>query len=567
MTLTRSYNVGGAISAFDEIAIGESAVSGKPADITRITIEQLLEQIRYIQQYFNKDTLYEIKERLEAHIHDYDNPHGLTAKDLGLDAITELYNYWVSMGNTGTVDKFLSILFQDLKTGTVDDLSNGNPHDVYVTLSVLNKFLDIHNKDEDAHGGIFQMHFPGTPKSDMPVAELIASEWWNATEFGWSVVGNPETKISLLDSHGRLNTTLVSNLGTSIINGNYLIPVMGKSVTNLFAPSYPKANPIMEGVSRVSTVSIYKNESSQAIRVIEQSSTGEHYYVSHSCAIVDETYTISLYIIPHTNNPIRITDSQNENRGIILEDGKVTTFGDTLGIVFDDSSRSQFDYLRVGYTFQGTVGNISLKVSSIDDQGNVSYPGQNGTNLFTIDALQLEEGMFATPHIFNSTTGPMTRNGYGLKTYLPMIAYKGSFGLKGVFPTKDDSVVMSMGPLKISSEVSLDWYNPFNDMPPTEENKNTLISTLIFDEESAAFGLGLSWSKSRIRLTRCMEDVVVGDFTTMDTIVQTQSVQEVILGGMMVDNVLTSGSNFYVSSAYFYSTESSLKELHCISGV
>ncbi len=423
----------GTISGFSTITVGDDVIDNNNValDPVTLTLPEVLEQLRFIHTHFDPNKLYKLEQIMQGHIHDYTNPHKITAQTLGLDTFTDLYNLWVKEGWGEGVDNFKKVIFQELEIGTLNDILN-RTMDKLVTYDIADKYFEYHSEDPSAHTEMIQYHLPGTAKVDMPAYGLYGI--YGLQTDNWSVIGDPSTIVSSMNNTGYIDEYQSRALATDYSSGYAKIIACGVDITNMIAPSHPynQGAPIVGGLADTGKSIYADNKPNTALTFKDTPVVSEHSYTTKDISVeAGKTYTFSVYIAPY-QFPLSITDNQYiDTAGIRINSPiDILSLGvDNKEIYLQNFGYETTGYIRVGYTFKAmTTGPIHFIISALDPFGNKSFAG-SGKTWFTLDALQLEEYTTMSPHIRNMTNVPYTRKAYLATTRLTNMDFvTGTFG-------------------------------------------------------------------------------------------------------------------------------------------
>lgn len=128
-----------------------------------LTTDQIYNLLRSVSLALKQDHIQKLAHKLETHINTTDgNPHRLDWSHLYTNVIDELYKVWLNLGNTGSKDKFIGILFQYIEIASSEEVKQGVPNKL-VSAKDAKLIFDEHNENPDAHAPLMEALFGGEP--------------------------------------------------------------------------------------------------------------------------------------------------------------------------------------------------------------------------------------------------------------------------------------------------------------------------------------------------------------------------------------------------------------------
>lgn len=424
--------VRGTISGFTKITVGDDVVDADntPLDPVTLTFPEILEALKYIRAHFDPDRLYQLQNQIQEHVHDYNNPHQLTAETLGIDTYRDLFQLWVNEGWGTEEVLFKQFIFQEFQIGTLDDIDNWSL-DKLVTYDLAEHYFARHEADGTAHSEMIHYHLPGTAKADLPVHALYGEQGLQTND--WFVAGDFDAIITTTARTGRLEEYRSSSVPVDYSRGEGRIIACGVPVTNLYAPSHPFENGSnYYGCTYQAAKTIYADgRPNNAVSLSETGVEDVHGISLHPVTLVaGKKYTASFYISA-SKFPIECFDNQLNTRGVFLNSPSdvISRGADTVDIYLDNFGYENTGYVRVGYTLTATAdGPVRFGVRTRKN-GVAKYPGVPGEAMFTLDAAMIEDYDSMSPHIRNMTETPYTRGAFIVATRLSLDqTINGTFG-------------------------------------------------------------------------------------------------------------------------------------------
>ena len=134
-------------------------------------IQDILDLIHDLQVKAN--TVTPLRDHLNEHIADLNNPHNVTINLSELDFINTLYSFYTErFGITMSISDFGYALINVKRLATRSDVDNKTNQGSIINLDVANYVISEHNVSPEAHANLFRQKIPGIPLSNAPITSL-----------------------------------------------------------------------------------------------------------------------------------------------------------------------------------------------------------------------------------------------------------------------------------------------------------------------------------------------------------------------------------------------------------
>ena len=403
----------GSISGWDKITT-DNNVGNKPESDHDYTIVDLELMLRGIKKMFNPKYLDNIESIIYKHIEDKNNPHKTDLSKLHVDALQELYKIWLGEGYQGSRDTFLKILFQYVKIASVETALKGESYDEITSVKDVWEMLDQHNKDENAHTGLFSSIFPGSEINFDPTFSVKAYLGLPYSGYEYERSG----KMWVIGVDGYLKEVEEDEVGIDYSLGNATIPIFGENY-NLVTESEDFYNrrwyTCENGNIDVTDVFTGMREDESFVRVflekntIEASVHGVTYSRDDVETIDNEYYTVSCFVRPYGRNSVGISVDNNVVGSLYsfvqfdLENEKVF-YHKELENVIGEMYKLFNGWYRICMTFRAVDGGLKIrpKIYTLDIyDGDMTHSGKDGlgVGLFGLMVSQCEKVVPYIPSI------------------------------------------------------------------------------------------------------------------------------------------------------------------------
>ncbi len=390
----------GTITGFELITTNDLEENTTPQSEHEYTLEDLYLQLKKLRDYLDLDRLTYIEGLITRHIHDFNNPHLDDLSKLGTSVLQELYNLWLSEGNTGEREEFLRVLFQYVKIADVITSLEGKALDQVPSVKSAAAMISAHNTSADAHDALFQTLFPGEEVSMTPTFVIDA------------MVGLPrdmeivaDTSISFIDEHGRLKDAPAGVIPIDYQFGEPTFPLTGE-FTNEFLHTEAFDNPywICENAEvAIDNTRDNLRKIGPMFVLVEHSSENpiEHILKCDNGIEVEanKLYTISLFVSARERHSIGIripggfvgsypqVHFNLEEKAIFINANADKTK------LYGELHELHSGYYRVAVTFRpGSAGLVVPEIYVLDIyDGDSNYVGTDGYGI-GIDAIEFNEG-------------------------------------------------------------------------------------------------------------------------------------------------------------------------------
>lgn len=291
----------GILAGWDKITT-QQVDGATPTGDHQFTAADLLKVVKAFREEFSVARLDEIEELIRRHMARTDNPHKLDLTDLDTSVLQELYNLWLSLGNEGSREDFMKVIFQYVKIADIATTRQGTAYDEVVSAKGLNTVVNDHDTNPDAHEALWRKLFPGAMVRTSPSFALEA------------YIGLPEDAVVTRDSSlwvlsamGTMKKIPPHTLEADHSTGESSFPIFG-AMTNYIEES---ENFLNEGLYYCKYAKITRSEaalsldeSASASYVLTEAANPtpvrhEIRYMGESMNIVEgEYYTISVFVHP-----------------------------------------------------------------------------------------------------------------------------------------------------------------------------------------------------------------------------------------------------------------------------
>lgn len=289
----------GTLADWELATTNSPEVDSVPTSEHDYTLADLYVLLREIRDLFKPEHLEYVEGLITKHINDFQNPHRTDLAKMGSSVLQELYNLWLSEGNSGTREEFLKILFQYVKIADLLTTIAGTARDQVPSVKGVATVVSLHNENPEAHDAIFSKFFPGEELQYPPTYVLDAF-----VGLPRDVVVTRNSPITYIDALGILKESPINTLPTDFTYGEAMFPLFG-DLTNEFLYSEDPSNAYWEkinGTVELSTAILTPRRDSFAF-VFKESNTVEP--VEHilkpsanMTVAVNEVWAITLFVEP-----------------------------------------------------------------------------------------------------------------------------------------------------------------------------------------------------------------------------------------------------------------------------
>lgn len=289
----------GTLADWELATTNSPEVDSVPTSEHDYTLADLYVLLREIRDLFKPEHLEYVEGLITKHINDFQNPHRTDLAKMGSSVLQELYNLWLSEGNSGTREEFLKILFQYVKIADLLTTITGTARDQVPSVKGVATVVKLHDENPTAHDAIFSRFFPGAELEYPPTYALDA---FIGLPRDAEVVRN--SVMTYVDALGILREAPVNILPADFTHGEAMFPLFG-ALTNEFLYSEDLTNAYwtkINGTVELSTAILTPRRDSFAF-VFKESNTVEP--VEHilkpsvnMTVAVNEVWAITLFVEP-----------------------------------------------------------------------------------------------------------------------------------------------------------------------------------------------------------------------------------------------------------------------------
>ena len=395
-------------------------------DTNSLSVDDLLILLKKLIRLFDPKRFQYFEDILNKHIVNYKNPHKTTLDQLTTSVLNELYLVWKEFdpNNTGTIDDFVRVLFQNVVVANIEDTLEGTSTNKVTSVAGVVALINKHNEDPNAHYNLLNNLFPGDEIIAPPEFSLLADI---GNDMHVSVEGPATTYVG---PNGYIYTT---ENNTIPVDYSFLVPMFSiwESRTNLITDSCNFESPGWVATNIVGTqknVALYNPFANIVNYVTDFVEVESTYPVSHDITYetfpvtIGQTYTISVYgsYIEGGREVIGIrvpTEYGGEYNGVrysLLDDDDTYFLHegmDSKSHAIEEVGKLAFGKIFV-YSFKALkTGNCSCIIWGSDlIDGDGTHIGVSNRPVFRLYAVQVEKGLGRSPFIYTSGT-TKTREG------------------------------------------------------------------------------------------------------------------------------------------------------------
>ena len=417
----------GTIRGFNSINLGQNNTVEAIAP-TNFSLTELRDRINTIRTTFDPSYLEDLITRVLTHIQSTDNPHQVTLAQTGANILQLVYEEWLTLGNTGTINDFYAAFFQLLPVTTATDLATAAPTSL-ISVDGAEQLLATHNADPNAHAALIDEILPGAPPTSFPAYAINAMFPIPAT-----VTAIRSTPITVINQDGSLSTLPANTPAVDYGNGIAEFSVYGPR-TNFIYPSDPTVNTNVVLAGCTSTV-VPKPASGRSLApdgnaylLLTESTVSEIHGFGIPVGMTAGTlYTTSIFVYPFYNS---ITDGltcylNNYATTIaMMLDLATMTVTTTNASVIGYAQQLPNGWIRLGLQFTAPATDapkfVVAKTLTPTLGSPVAYLG-SGELLFAIFGMQHVQGCGMSPYIPTTTTAALCD---GTTLSLPITLYSG----------------------------------------------------------------------------------------------------------------------------------------------
>ena len=163
-----NLGISGVLSGWDSYSTNTENAAAGPVP-KKYTLTEILELIRDLKSKIDPERIEQLFLNMEDHIHDSQNPHIETLQSLGTSVLQELYAEWLARGHIGTLEEFVSVLFQYIQIANDEESLAGVSTTKIISVRGSKLIYEAHIADPDAHYHMFRAMLPGTPMDVQPI--------------------------------------------------------------------------------------------------------------------------------------------------------------------------------------------------------------------------------------------------------------------------------------------------------------------------------------------------------------------------------------------------------------
>ncbi len=374
-------------------------------------VQDILDLINYLKGSVSSNN--PLREMLESHIADHENPHDFTLDIDEVDMYATMYEEYVSRYGTDiSLVEFITATVAVKRFATRDDVDDDTNLGSAVNLDILEYSVEKHNTDPNAHGDLVRAQFPGTPITVPPSISIIPNIMSNS-----SLDISHSTVINVHDRDGRIREVEADKLPVDYSYGIATVPIFSRTVNRVLHSREPNISLTGLSLLPTSNLSVYTPVDDKVYHLLAESGVEEEHKLSLGVDIVPNvTSTFSLYFFPILKSKLMIKllnaggdvlfKSTFDTRG-------VTSVADTDPIVNPNDKVSTNilklpnNWTRCSITaLAATQTVVTAEVLILNDLGEESYLG-NGLNLGGVWQFQLVDKASAAPPILTDAS-PVT---------------------------------------------------------------------------------------------------------------------------------------------------------------
>lgn len=400
------------ISGF-ELAQTDTLEDGQviPQSEHEFTVPDLFTLLKEVRRMFDPANIDYIQGLITKHVNDFDNPHDTDLAKMGTSVLQELYNLWLSEGNSGTREEFLKILFQYVKIADVTTALEGKALDQVPSVKAAAAMVHQHDTNPNAHDAIFAKLFPGETVQLTPTLAVDA-----LVGIPRKAIVTAETPISYIDEHGVLRTAPAGVLPIDYIYGDPAIPLTGQ-YTNKYLHSEQFGNAYWKTTNLVKAVSgnlqnLRKNGPLHILKEVASANPVLHQiYPAVELAVEkDKLYTISVFVYPIDRHcfgimlPGSYAGPYSYVHFDLLDERVFINAGSDQNRIYGEIQKLHSGFYRVSMSFRPVAsGMIKPAMYPLDIyDGDDNYVGVAGLAI-GIDAVQFNEGPLV-PYVESTDT-------------------------------------------------------------------------------------------------------------------------------------------------------------------
>ena len=430
----------GSIRGFSTLDLGQGQTKEVIAP-SNFSLSDLKSRIDEIRRTFNPDTLNDIITEVLTHIQNHNNPHQVTLAQTGADVIQLVYETWLNLGNTGTLQDFYVSFF-------------GTTSANLVTVADITALIAAHNADTSAHEALLDLILPGNPPEALPS---------DAYDANFSIPNNTittrSTSTTIIDHNGNLQTIPPNTTAIDYSTGTASFVLYGPR-TNLVYPSDPtlRSGSSLLGVTTISSPTGTLRvgpDGNPCVVLVDTAANVTHGYTFPISITTGVEYTDSVFIYPLVSTggiALYLAGSPTIEITVDLTTLVVTAATNVIGYA------QQFPngWIRIGIQYVSlttTSDNLVLAKTTSSTLGSPTVYRGTGTPILGIFGLQHVVGCGMSPYI-PTTTSSVSNDGsiMQITSYLDnsntgMLSV--SYNLPQSFGTQTRSIISLGTPLSI----------------------------------------------------------------------------------------------------------------------
>lgn len=402
----------GTIRGFNSINLGQNNTV-ESITPTNFSLTELRDRINAIRTTFDPDYLEDLITRVLSHIQNTNNPHQVTLAQTGADILQLVYQEWLTLGNTGTINDFYAVFFQLLPVTTATDIATASPTSL-ISVDGAEQLLAAHNADPTAHAVLIDEILPGTPPASFPAYAINAMFSVPA-----GVAAVRSTPITVINQDGSLSTVPANTPAVDYGNGIAEFSVYGPR-TNSIYPSDPTINTNIVKLGCTSVV-VPKPTSGRSLApdgnaylsLTESVSSEIHGLGIPVGMTTGALYTTTIFVYPFVSStPGGLTCYLNNYASTIamVLDLTTMTIATTSASVIGYAQQLPNGWIRLGLQFTAPATDapqfVVAKTLTPTIGSPVAYLG-SGDPLFAVFGMQHVQGCGMSPYIPTTTSAAL----------------------------------------------------------------------------------------------------------------------------------------------------------------
>lgn len=194
------------VSGFNNYSTKRVEPSTTPA--SALSLADILNQINYLRKFCDQAKLERVFATLNEHISNTDNPHKTTLDQFTYEVADILYQEFLNQGGSGSLDSYLTALFNTLRVATLDEMQSSDNERLLISIRGAKNLIKAHEEDLNAHQELIDKWFPGEPMTVDPELYYNPSLSTSVSDLAFIDMGDEVSLVTYFKTHPHVYTVV-----------------------------------------------------------------------------------------------------------------------------------------------------------------------------------------------------------------------------------------------------------------------------------------------------------------------------------------------------------------------